>query len=73
MKKKEVKKKKCIKCGEPKDEQADFYHPLFHQDNICKICRRAYDQRKHDATRANREMIRLARIEKYIREINQPL
>jgi hypothetical protein len=63
----------CIKCGEPKDAQTDFYHPLFHQDNICKACRNEYDRRKYAAKRANREMIRLARIEKYISEIHQEL
>lgn len=68
--KKEIKKKKCIKCGEPKDEKADFYHPLFHQDNICKACRNEYDRRKYAYKRANREMIRLARIHKYIRKLN---
>ena len=60
----------CLKCHEPKDESA-FYHPLFHQSNICKDCKNADKRKAYAEKQAQREAIRLAEIERWISYVDK--
>jgi hypothetical protein len=62
--------RECLKCHEPKDEGA-FYHPLFHQSNICKECKNADKRKVYAEKQAQREAIRLAEIERWISYVDK--
>ena len=57
--------RECLKCHEPKDESA-FYQSPFFVNQVCIECKNANKRKSYAEKQAQREVIRLAEIERYV-------